>query len=88
LFLLAAGPTLAGYGLYNISLTHLPAGVVNLVLTIEPVLTALQAYLLFDERLIWIQVIGSLLILSGVVFLRWHEGRQERSNRSEAGIAG
>jgi drug/metabolite transporter (DMT)-like permease len=86
LFLLAAGPTLAGYGLYNTSLTHLPAGVVNLVLTIEPVLTALQAYLLFDERLIWLQI--SLLILSGVVFLRWHEGRQERSNRSIAGVTG
>ena len=70
LFLLAAGPTLLGFGLYNVSLGLLPASVTNLILTSEPVFTALLAYLLFNERLTVTQIIGSLLILSGVVFLR------------------
>ena len=73
LFLLAAGPTLLGFGLYNVSLGLLPASVTNLILTSEPVFTALLAYLLFNERLSGIQIIGSFLILSGVVFLRVYE---------------
>ena len=74
LFLLAVGPTLAGFGLYNVSLIDLPSSVANLVLTLEPALTSLIAYLLLGERLTWVQVGGSLLILGGVVFLRVYEG--------------
>jgi drug/metabolite transporter (DMT)-like permease len=77
LFLLAAGPTLAGYGLYNVSLTYLPSSVANLVVTIEPVFTALIAWYLLGERFTWIQIAGSLLILGGVIFLRIYEGRFE-----------
>jgi drug/metabolite transporter (DMT)-like permease len=75
LFLLAAGPTLAGYGLYNVSLVDLPSSVANLVLTIEPVFTAVIAYILLHERLNSIQILGGLLILGGVIFLRIYEGR-------------
>jgi drug/metabolite transporter (DMT)-like permease len=74
LFLLAAGPTVAGFGLYNVSLGHLPASVVNLVLTTEPVFTAFFAYLIFGEELKNFQWAGGLLILSGVVWLRFYEG--------------
>ena len=70
LFLLAAGPTLTGYGLYNVSLTYLPSSVTNLIFTTEPVFTAAIAYLLLGERLSGVQIVGSLLILTGVVFLR------------------
>jgi drug/metabolite transporter (DMT)-like permease len=75
LFVLAAGPTLAGFGLYNVSLGHLPSSVANLILTIEPVFTASLAYVLLGERLSGLQLGGSLMILGGVVFLRIHEGR-------------
>jgi len=74
LFLLSAGPTLCGYGLYNVALTYLPSSVVNLIATSEPVFTAIIAYFLLGERLTWIQIIGSLLTLGGVVFLRIYEG--------------
>lgn len=75
LFLLAAGPTVLGFGTYNISLTYLPSSVANLIVTSEPVFTAAIAYVLLDERLKEIQIIGGLLILSGVIFLRIYEGR-------------
>ncbi len=75
LFLLAAGPTLAGFGMYNTSLTYLPSSVVNLIMTLEPVFTILIAYLLLGERLNLMQIAGSLLILAGIVFLRLHAGR-------------
>ena len=84
LFLLAAGPTLAGFGLYNVSLTYLPSSVANLVVTLEPAFTAVTAYFLLGERLTLIQVIGSLLILGGVVFLRIYEGWLAGSARTGA----
>jgi drug/metabolite transporter (DMT)-like permease len=73
LFLLAAGPTLLGFGLYNVSLSLLPSSIANLILTSEPVFTAILAFFLFNERLSGIQILGSILILSGVVFLRLYE---------------
>ena len=74
LLLLAMGPTLAGYGLYNVSLTLLPSSVANLIVSLEPAFTAAIAFFLLGERLSWIQVGGSLMILGGVVFMRIYEG--------------
>jgi drug/metabolite transporter (DMT)-like permease len=78
LFLLAAGPTVAGFGFYNVALAHLPSSVANLVVTLEPVFTTITAYLLFGERLNAVQVAGSLLILAGVAFMRLYEGWMDR----------
>jgi len=80
LFMLAAGPTVAGFGLYNVSLGYLPSSVVNLIVTLEPVFTTLIAYLLLGERLNGIQIVGSFIILMGVVFLRVSEGRGQRAS--------
>ena len=81
LFLLAAGPTLAGYGLYNVSLGYLPSGIVNLIVTLEPAFTAVIAYLLLGERLSVIQLGGCLLILAGVALTRANEGRLGVKNK-------
>ena len=76
LLLLAAGPTVLGFGLDNVSLTYLPSSVVNLIVTLEPVFTAGIAYAALGERLTWIQIGGGFVILSGVVVLRIDEGRR------------
>jgi drug/metabolite transporter (DMT)-like permease len=73
LFLLAAGPTLVGYGLYNVALKHLPSSVANLVVTIEPVFTAITAYFVLGERLTGRQIFGSLLVMAGVVVIRMYK---------------
>lgn len=78
LFLLAAIPTVAGFGAYNISLGYLPSTVANLVLTTEPVFTALIAYWLLAERLTGAQIVGGVLIMAGVLFLRISESWQRR----------
>jgi drug/metabolite transporter (DMT)-like permease len=75
LFLLAAGPTLAGYGLYTVSLAYLPSSVVNLIATMEPAITAAMAYVLLGERFTGTQVAGSLLIMAAVLLLRVYEAR-------------
>jgi drug/metabolite transporter (DMT)-like permease len=74
LFLLAVGPTVLGFGFYNVSLGYLPSSVANLIATLEPVFTAVIAYLLLGERLTGVQLTGSLMILAGVASLRIYEG--------------
>ncbi len=93
LVLLAVGPTLIGFGLYNLSLNRLPAAVVNLIAILEPVFTALAAYLLLAERMTGAEWLGSALIMAGVLMLRVGKTRQEpnhgpaprRLRRVEAG---
>jgi drug/metabolite transporter (DMT)-like permease len=85
LFLLAAGPTVAGFGLYNMSLGDLPSSVANLIVSTEPVFTAVIAYLLLGERMTAIQIIGSLLILVGVALMRLFE-REPVTESEPAGV--
>ncbi len=73
LIILAAGPTLAGFGFYNVALNHLPSSIANLIVTVEPVFTAIIAYLLFGEQLTGLQMLGGLLILGGVASLRGYD---------------
>jgi drug/metabolite transporter (DMT)-like permease len=80
LFILAAIPTVAGFGLYNVSLSLMPSSVVNLIVTTEPAFTALWAYFLLGERFTLVQVIGSALIVTGVIFLRLWENRSNNPN--------
>ncbi len=74
LVLLAVGPTVAGFGLYNVSLTYLPSGIVNLIATLEPPFTAAIAYALLGERLTLAQAAGGTLVVAGVAGLRIWEG--------------
>ncbi len=74
LILLSFIPTLLGYGLYTTSMHYLPASVASLLATVEPLMTAVEAYILLDERMTMVQVMGSVLILSGVIIVRL-EGR-------------
>ena len=85
LLLLAAGPTVFGYGLYNVSLGMLPSSVANLILTLEPVLTAIIAAILLDERFTLPQLIGGLLIVAALVFLRISEGRSQPDEAVQRG---
>ena len=70
LLLLAAGPTLLGFGLYNLSLKHLPLAVANLILSLELVFTAIIAWLLLGETLTAWQTLGSGMMLAGVGLMR------------------
>ncbi len=78
LILLAAVPTVAGFGLYNVSLSLLPSSVANLIVTLEPVFTTITAYLLLGERLTAVQLGGGAMILAGVVLMRLYEERRAR----------
>ena len=76
LIILAAGPTLIGFGLYNVSLGMLPSSTANLILTLEPVITAITAYFLLDERLTALELIGSGMILGALILLRYRRTKR------------
>jgi len=73
LFFLGVVPTLGGFGFYTLSLRHLAPTVANLIATLEPALTAIWAYLFLSEQLNTIQWVGSFLVFTGVILLRWGE---------------
>lgn len=70
LIILSFIPTLLGFGLYNMSMNYLPASITNLLATLEPAMTAAEAYIFLDERMTEIQIIGSLIILSAVLIVQ------------------
>lgn len=70
---LSLGPTLMGFGFYNISMMFIPASVTNILATSEPAMTAIQAYFFLGEQLNGLQILGSLIILSAVLMLRISE---------------
>jgi drug/metabolite transporter (DMT)-like permease len=82
LLLLAAGPSLLGFGLYNVSLGFLPSSTANLILTFEPVMTGIAAYLLLGERLTSVQILGSGLILVALIVLRTNSEKPSLSTLS------
>jgi drug/metabolite transporter (DMT)-like permease len=73
LFILAALPTVGGFGLLNVSLSILPSSIASLVVSLEPVFTAALAYVILGERLTPTQLAGASMILGGVVVLRVFE---------------
>jgi drug/metabolite transporter (DMT)-like permease len=87
LLVLAIGPTLCGYGLYTVGLTTLPASTANLIVTLEPAMTAASAVLLLGERLTAPQLLGGGLILVGVVLLRLSEQTSVTSDKDVGDLA-
>ena len=66
---IALGPTLGGFALYTVGLSHVSASVASLLGTLEPVLSIILAFFIFGEVLNWIQLVGAALILASVLFL-------------------
>jgi len=67
---LAVGPTIAGFGLYTLSLRYLQASVAGLIASFEPVLTAIMAVVVLGEWLNGWQMFGSALILLAVILVQ------------------
>ncbi len=74
LFFLGVAPTLGGFGLYTLSMRYLSPTVSNLIATLEPAFTGVWAYLFLNEMLSTPQMIGSMILLIGVILLRVKDG--------------
>jgi drug/metabolite transporter, DME family len=73
---LGIAPTLGGFGLYTLSIRYLSPTIANLIATLEPALTAVWAYLFLNEILVGAQLIGSLVLFTGIILLRRGERRE------------
>jgi drug/metabolite transporter (DMT)-like permease len=82
LALLALVPTVAGFGLYTLSMRYLQASVAGLIASLEPVLTAIMAIFLLGEWLDRWQWLGAGLILAAVVLAQTEA--EQRAPRAEA----
>ncbi|MDA7848327.1 DMT family transporter [Sulfurospirillum sp.] len=58
--------TLGGYGLFNYALSRVEASKASMFINLIPVFTLLFAFLILGEKLSFIEMIASLIILSGV----------------------
>ena len=58
--------TMGGYGLFNYSLTKLPASKASAFINLIPVFAIFLAFIVLDERLSFIQLVASGLIFAGV----------------------
>lgn len=64
---LALFPTVIGYWAYNYALTQIPASRAGIFLNGVPVVTAIGAWIILGERLTWIQGIGGIIVILGVM---------------------
>ncbi len=64
--LLAVFPTLLGHTLFNWSLKWVSTNVISMAILFEPVGAALLAFFILGETLKWTQIIGGLIVLSGL----------------------
>lgn len=66
--LLALVPNLLGHTLFNWSLKWVSTNVISIMILFEPVGAIILAYYFLEESLISSQVIGSLVVIIGIVF--------------------
>lgn len=69
LLALAVGSQVVGWQLIGAALPRLPALETSVLLLLQPMLTAVWAWLLFSERLAAVQITGMALVLAGVGWL-------------------
>lgn len=67
LLLMALLPQLVGHSSLNYALGFLPATIVTLCIQLEPLLSGLFAFIIFSEQPQTTQIIGSMIILAGII---------------------
>ena len=70
LLALALGPTLGSYLMLGKSLERLPASVVSIIATSEPVVAAVLAWAVLGQTLTPVQIAGGGAVLAGVLLLQ------------------
>jgi drug/metabolite transporter (DMT)-like permease len=66
--------TISGFAIYTTALAHLQASIAAITATSEVVFAAILAYIILNERLdIW-QILGAVLVISGVILVSLPNG--------------
>jgi drug/metabolite transporter (DMT)-like permease len=78
LLILALSSQVAGWLLIGYTLPRLPAVETATIILIQPALTMVWGALIFDERPSGLQIVGALVVLSGVTFVALVRSREPR----------
>jgi len=81
--ILIAVPTIVSFAMYTLSLRWLSASVATIVATSEVVFASLFAYAFLGERLGWMQWIGALLVVGGVVAISLVRSGSRRASEQQ-----
>ena len=65
--LLAIFPNLLGHSLFNVALKWVSTNVISVAILFEPVGAAVLAYFIIGEKLSWTQIIGGIIVISGLI---------------------
>jgi DME family drug/metabolite transporter len=76
IFALAILSTLVGYSFYTKGLRYLEAGRAGIAATWEVVVASVLAFVIFGETLTYLQILGAILVLVGIVVVRVHPSAQ------------
>jgi drug/metabolite transporter (DMT)-like permease len=79
---LALGPQLLGHTAFNWAIRYVSATVVTVSILGEPIGSAILAYVLLDQQVQPLQVLGGLTLLAGIAVATLSERRSQRSARA------
>lgn len=69
-------PQLIGHSTLNYAVGHLPATLVSMITQLEPLGSGFLAFVLFTETPLPLQIVGSGVILVGVMWANWSQSEQ------------
>lgn len=72
-FGLIALSTFGGFSLYMMGLNHVQAGVASILVMSEVLFAGVYAFFLLGERLNTLQILGAILVITGVVWLSYKQ---------------
>lgn len=73
--------TISGFAIYTTALAHMQASIAAITATSEVVFAAVLAYFILGERMdVW-QILGAVLIVSGVILVSLPNGNSKRKNK-------
>lgn len=82
LFAMALFPQLVGHSSINYAVGYLPATIVSMLTQLEPIGSAILAYFLFDELPFPLQILGSVIIIAGVMVATYGQNNQQKKKNS------
>ncbi len=81
--LLAIVPNLMGHTLFNWSLKWLSTSIISVAILFEPVGATILAYFFLHERTIWTQIVGGIIVISGITLFALDEKKKSLKERIE-----
>lgn len=82
LIVMALFPQLVGHSSLNYAVGYLPATLVSMATQLEPIGSAILAYLLFGELPFPLQILGSVIIISGVMLATYGQNQKRKNSKN------